>query len=141
VTAEVFLDTSFLVALAITTDQLHGRAKRWSRHVKAMGTRLVTTRAVLLEIGNTLGKQRFRPAAIQLLSTFETDPKVNIVPLTDSLYARAFDLYKNRPDKDWGMTDCVSFVVMGELHLTEALTADQHFEQAGFTALLGRDPD
>jgi predicted nucleic acid-binding protein len=95
---------------------------------------------VLLEIGNALGKLRFRPAAVQLLDSLESDPTVTIVALTDDLYAAAFDLYRRRPDKEWGLIDCVSFVVMTERGLTEALTADGHFEQAGFDPLLHRDP-
>jgi predicted nucleic acid-binding protein len=44
--------------------------------------------------------------------------------------------YESRPDKAWSLTDCISFVVMNQHGLTEALTGDHHFEQAGFTALL-----
>ena len=100
------------------------------------GTRLVTTRAVLLEIGNALAKLRYRDAALQLLEALETDPQVAIVPLTDTLHRRAFDLYRSRPDKEWGLTDCASFVLMRERGLTEALAANEHFRQAGFSALL-----
>ncbi len=57
------------------------------------------------------------------------------VPLTDELYQQAFDLFRDRPDKEWGLIDCASFVVM-QRGLTEALTPDEHFEQAGFRALL-----
>ena len=61
---------------------------------------------------------------------------MGIVPLTNDLYAQALILYRSRIDKEWGLVDCLSFVVMRERMLTEALTADQHFEQAGFQALL-----
>lgn len=44
-------------------------------------------------------------------------------------------LYDARPDKSWSLTDCISFVVMAERDLTEPLTGDHHFDQAGFTAL------
>lgn len=97
---------------------------------------MVTTRAVLLEIGNALASQRFRTAAVQLLDALEADPAVGIAPLTDNLYTQALTLYRSRPDKEWGLIDCLSFVVMHERKLTDALTADQHFEQAGFQALL-----
>ncbi|KAF5428591.1 hypothetical protein C5S39_11130 [Candidatus Methanophagaceae archaeon] len=49
---------------------------------------------------------------------------------------RAIDFYRDREDKEWGLTDCISFIVMGDQGLTDALTADEHFEQAGFRALL-----
>src|SRR5688500_17013849 len=57
----------------------------------------------------------------------------HILSVPTDLWQRAFDLYKQRPDKDWGHTDCISFIVMRELGLEKAFTADQHFEQAGFT--------
>jgi predicted nucleic acid-binding protein len=105
-------------------------------HLTAQGSRLITTRAVLLEIGNALAKQKYRQAAVGLLESLEQDPDVEIIPLTDALYAKGFAIYRQRPDKEWGITDCMSFVVMQERGLREALTGDEHFEQAGFTALL-----
>jgi predicted nucleic acid-binding protein len=73
---------------------------------------------------------------VQLLEALEADSRVDIVPLTEQLYARAMQLYTERPDKEWGLTDCVSFIVMQDQMLTAALTADEHFQQAGFRALL-----
>jgi predicted nucleic acid-binding protein len=96
----------------------------------------VTTRAVLLEIGNALSRERYRTAAVRLLEALEADPDVGIVPLTESLYAQAVALFRDRPDKDWGLTDCVSFVVMRERRMTSALTTDDHFAQAGYQVLL-----
>ena len=55
---------------------------------------------------------------------------------SDTLFARGFNLYRQRSDKAWSLTDCISFVVMADEGLNEALTGDRHFEQAGFTALL-----
>ena len=134
--AEVFLDTAYAIALSSTNDQFHARAVALAEQLEALGTRLVTTRAVLLEIGNALSKQRYRQAAVQLLASLEADPKVDIVPLSESLYARAMQLYRERPDKEWGLTDCESFLIMQDRGLTEALTTDEHFQQAGFRALL-----
>jgi predicted nucleic acid-binding protein len=99
-------------------------------------TRIVTTRAVLMEIGNALSKQRYRPAAVELLLSLENDPKVEIVPVSGDLYAQAFKLFSERTDKEWGLVDCVSFVVMRERGITDALTSDDHFRQAGFNALM-----
>jgi len=96
----------------------------------------VTTRAVLLEIGNALSKQRYRQAAVKLLVALEADPNVEIVPLSDRLYIHALQLYRERPDKEWGMVDCISFIVMEDREILEALTTDNHFQQAGFRVLL-----
>ena len=134
--SEAFLDTSYAVALSAPKDALHERAVALARLLGMSRTRLITTRAVLLEIGNFLSSSRSRVAAVELLSSMENDPLIEIVPLSTDLYLKAFGLYKNRPDKEWGLIDCASFVVMGERGITEALTADQHFEQAGFRALL-----
>jgi predicted nucleic acid-binding protein len=79
---------------------------------------------------------RYRQATIELLNSLEADPNVEIIPLTEDLYARAFRLFRERPDKEWGLTDCISFVVMHERGLIAALTTDEHFQQAGFRALL-----
>lgn len=137
--AEVFLDTAYAIALSVPKDDYHARAILIADEIDAMRTRLVTTRAVILEIGNALSKQRYRHAAVELLEALEADPTVTIVPLTEDLHQRAFHLFRERPDKEWGLTDCVSFVVMWDRQITEALTTDEHFRQAGFTALLLED--
>lgn len=89
---EVFLDTAYAIALSSPSDQFHTRAVALAEQLEATGTRLVTTRAVLLEIGNALSKQRYRQAAVQLLDSLEVDPTVDIVPLSEPLYARAVQL-------------------------------------------------
>lgn len=91
---------------------------------------------MLLEIGNALARQRYRNAAISLLDALAADPTVEIVAILEELNIRALQLYRERPDKEWGLTDCVSFVVMQDRTITEALTTDEHFEQAGFRALM-----
>lgn len=135
-TSEVFLDTAYAIALSVESDAHHERAVEIAERLEDEKTRLVTTRAVLLEIGNALSKKLYRAAAAELLDALEQDSQVEIVSLSNEIYKRAFELFKNRADKDWGLIDCVSFVVMRERGLTEALTTDEHFEQAGFRALL-----
>lgn len=133
---EVFLDTSFAIALSATTDQSHARAVELANQLENSGTRLVTTQAILLEIGNALSKQRYRVAATQLLESLISDPNVEVVPLSNDLYNAAFNLFRNCIDKEWGLIDCASFVVMQERGILDALTTDDHFNQAGFRALL-----
>lgn len=133
---EAFLDASYAIALSASTDQYHQRAVQLAKQVEAERIRLITTRAVVLEIGNALAKLRYRGAASLLLAAIEEDPNIEVVPLSEELYQRAFHLYRQRADKEWGLTDCISFVLMQERGLTAALTADDHFRQAGFRVLL-----
>ncbi|MGI8469159.1 MAG: type II toxin-antitoxin system VapC family toxin [Pyrinomonadaceae bacterium] len=133
---EIFLDTAYAIALSVESDAHHERAVEISEDLESDGVPLVTTRAVLLEIGNALSKRRYRQAAVELLDALEQDQQVEIVPLAEELYRRAFELFISRPDKDWSLVDCVSFVVMRERGITGALTTDEHFEQAGFRPLL-----
>ena len=132
----VFVDTAYAIALASPADEFHPPALALAEQLEAHGTRLLTTPAVLLEIGNALSKLLYRQAAIQLLSSLRSDPSVEIAPLSDQLFEQALQLYAERLDKEWGLTDCVSFVVMQARGITDALTTDEHFQQAGFRALL-----
>lgn len=132
----VFLDTSYAVALSASTDENHQRALDVAEKLEESGSTFVTTRAILLEIGNALARVRYRDAAVRLLNAIENDPNVEIIPASDELYRRAFEMYKERLDKEWGLIDCMSFVVMNDHELTEVLTADHHFRQAGFHTLL-----
>jgi predicted nucleic acid-binding protein len=131
---EIFLDSAFAIALAVETDAFHEKAVQIADDLD--GSVLVTTRAILLEIGNALSKRSFRKAGARLLASLEMDESVVITPLSDELYEKALNLFVKRPDKEWGMTDCISFVVMQERGISEALTTDAHFQQAGFRVLM-----
>ncbi len=133
---EIFLDTSFAIAIVSPRDQLHKTANIWLDKIEDSETPIVTTQAVFLEIGNALSKSAFRNVGIGILNHYENDPKTTIISLTDDLYKTAFELFSNRTDKEWGLVDCISFIVMQKREITEALTADEHFVQAGFRALL-----
>lgn len=131
---EIFLDSAFAIALSVKTDSFHQKAVQISDNLDDVI--LVTTRAILLEIGNALSKRAFRKAGGKLLASLEMDEGVLILPITDELYAKSFDLFAKRPDKEWSLTDCISFMVMQERGMSEALTTDDHFQQAGFRALM-----
>ena len=70
------------------------------------------------------------------ITSLEKDPAITIAAIDPELLRRGLRRYDERPDKTWSLTDCVSFVVMEDHGLTDALTGDHHFEQAGFRALL-----
>ncbi len=132
----VFLDTSFSIALSVATDELHQRALELTKQISNGKTRLITTQAVILEIGNALSKLKYRQFFVKIIEHWEADPNVMIVPLTNELCTKAFELFRSRLDKEWGLVDSTSFVVMQERKITDALTADEHYTQAGFRALL-----
>ena len=134
--SEVFLDTSYAIAISSSRDEHRPRALELSRHLRSEGIRIITTRAVVIEIGNALSKAHLRGGAITLIDAMEADPHVEIIPVSEGLYAEGAELYRNREDKEWGMADCISFAVMRNRGVQDALTADDHFRQAGFRALL-----
>jgi len=133
---KIFIDASYAIALSSVTDRYHHKAVVLSEQIESTATALTTTRAVILEICNALARLHYRAAAIELLDSLEQDPNVEIIPLSEELYDRAMELYRQRPDKEWGITDCISFVVMKNHGLTKALTTDEHFKQAGLRAML-----
>ncbi|HEU4561906.1 MAG TPA: PIN domain-containing protein [Longimicrobium sp.] len=133
---EVFLDTSFAVALTVASDRHHTQALALADEAVPARAKLVTTAAVVLEIGNSLARARYRGSAVDVLTSLRIDPRVEIVPLTDDLLTDAFERYRARRDKEWGLTDCVSFLVMERRGLVDVLSADDHFRQAGFRPLM-----
>ena len=131
-----FLDSAYLIALAVEQDAFHPAARRWARKTETEAWLFLTTWAVMLEMGNALAKPQYREMAVSILNGFQEDPTITVVPLNESLLHRAIALFTERPDKGWSLTDCLSFLVMEDAGLHDALTTDVHFEQAGFRALL-----
>ena len=129
----VFIDTHFVIALINSRDRHHEQAIQLSERFD--GRPLLVTDAVLLEIGNGLARN-YKSQAVQLIEHFLTSPEIEVVALTPELFQEALVLYKAYQDKEWGLVDCVSFVVMRRKNITSALTFDQHFVQAGFQALM-----
>jgi len=131
----LFVDTAFLLAVFNQRDQYHQAALRLSARVRKC-RELWTTDAVLLEIGAAFSAPAQRQIAVRIWDEFHTDPRCRLVEVSGPLLGRAMDLFRNRPDKAWSLADCASFVLMGDHGLTDALTCDAHFVQAGLRALL-----
>ncbi|HWD20210.1 MAG TPA: PIN domain-containing protein [Verrucomicrobiae bacterium] len=134
--SELFLDAAYLIALAQPQDSHHQKALMLAANVRSKRAAIVTNRAVLLEAGSALSRTRFRAAAVQLINSLENARSVKVLPLTEELARAGWALFCARLDKQWSWTDCISFVTMREFHIRQALTTDEHFEQAGFVALL-----
>jgi uncharacterized protein len=129
----VFLDTGGLIAVVNVDDQWHDVAVRAWDAVIGSAVPLVTTNLVLVELGDGLSRQRYRHLATDLHDRFVESDEVEIVNLLQDDFDAAWLLFRDRPDKEWGMTDCTSMVVMHRLGVSRAFTTDHHFEQAGFT--------
>jgi uncharacterized protein len=129
----VFVDTVYLLALINPNDFWHEKALEWARRISEP---LVTTEAVLTEVADALSHRDRRKWAIDAIRDLRSDPQVAVTPGSADLFLRGFELYASRHDKDWSLTDCMSFVAMRDLGIDRALTADIHFAQAGFKSLL-----
>lgn len=129
-----FADTFYFLALRNPQDEAHAQAVAATSQLG--GRTLVTTAWVLTEVADALAKPANRAGFAELMTMLSSNPDVEVVPPTQDLFESGVALYVRRPDKDWSLTDCISFVVMTERPITEALTGDHHFEQAGFRALL-----
>lgn len=136
----LFVDTAYLHAVLNLRDQWHESAVRWEARLAVTRHHLVTTELVLLEIGNAHSKVRLRSQGVRAIDLLRSNAWVEVIPSSPELFAAGFDLYRNRPDKNWGQTDCCSFVAMRERGPMAALTTDEHFRQAGFRALLLENP-
>jgi len=129
----VFADTSFYLALFSDDDAHHDRAVALSKELR---TPIVTTEFIVLELGDALSALANRALFVSLYDEFLRSRSPMIVPVSPELIDQGFQLFRSRSDKSWSLTDCTSFVVMQQRGMTEALTTDRHFKQAGFTALL-----
>lgn len=132
----VFADTSFWIALVFTRDQFHSLAREYSQLIES---EIVTTSAVLLETTNALALPPWRRAVVTLVNRIQDRDDIEVVPLSSDLWERGWKLFVDRPDKGWSLTDCISFVVMHDRGIADALTSDMHFQQAGFRPLLSDD--
>jgi hypothetical protein len=131
--SRVFADTFYFFAVLNPADEAHRRALEFAT---AHDEPIVTTAWVLTELADGLAATTRRGAVSRLVDRLRADPENEIVPPTEELMARGMALYDARPDKQWSLTDCISFVAMQDRQINEALTGDHHFEQAGFVALL-----
>ena len=132
----VFLDTSGLVAVANSDDQWHPVGNRLWSELVASSSELVTTSLVLIELADGLSRVQHRDLALRIVRNLRASPRVRIVQCDAQLEHEGWDLFSQRMDKEWGMTDCVSICVMQSLEIEAAFTADSHFEQAGFRILI-----
>lgn len=130
---EQFADTFVFLAMLNRNDGKHAAAVQ---ALYAARGSLVTTAWVLTELADGLCAARSLALFVAMEERLRRDPRVTIIPAEDATYQEGLELYRQRTDKDWSLTDCISFVVMRRRGIVEALTGDHHFEQAGLVCLL-----
>src|SRR5437868_4868861 len=118
----LFADSFYFLALRNPRDAAYSRAKAITPQIA--GRTLVTTAWVLTEIGDALAAPANRAGFAELLQFLRSNPQVMIVPPEVKLFEQGVEFYRRRSDKAWSLTDCISFVVMADLGISEALTAD-----------------
>jgi predicted nucleic acid-binding protein len=134
----VFLDTSGWIAVLSADDELHGVASALLPRFSSERRILFTTDWVLAEAANGLARTAARNRFPQAVTVFRQSSNGRLVRVDGQLFDQALELYQQARDKTWGLTDCASFLVMRAQGIHDALTADRHFEQAGFECLLPR---
>jgi predicted nucleic acid-binding protein len=129
----IFADTFFFLAVLNAQDRaFHEKALAANR----MDRPMCTSAWVLIELADHLCDERNRHLYGMIVDALRTDSRYEIIPADQKTLDAAVELYRQRADKAWSLTDCTSFVLMRQKEIREALTGDRHFEQAGFTALL-----
>lgn len=136
---KVFVDTAAWIALLNSRDAYHSSVRQVMDRLRQQKASLITTEFVLLEVADALSNPPVRSQTVNFVDSLLQLPQVpalQIIPINRSLWLEGWALYKQRADKEWGLTDCTSFVVMTQEQVTQAFTSDRHFEQAGFVNLL-----
>ena len=129
----LFADSFFFFAYLNAADAAHEPAEQY---FAGFDGSLVTTEWVLTELADGMAGIGDRETFSEFHEALRSDPAVTVLPSSPELFAEGLALYSSRKDKEWTLTDCISFIVMKRERLGEALTGDHHFKQAGFTTLL-----
>lgn len=135
----LFADTFYWIALADFNDNAHQQALTVTRERAASS--IVTTDEVLAEY-LTFFAAAPAPLRQQVAASVQAilaDPLIRVIPQSRTSFLAGLELYIQRPDKGYSLTDCISMQTMRRQGLTEALTRDRHFEQEGFQVLF-REP-
>ncbi len=129
----IFADTFYFLALWNPQDQGHAKALAFTGGYREA---LLTTDWIVTELADALACLPNRQRFLRLFRILHQLKDLAIIPASRAILEEGLGLYESRPDKEWSLTDCISFVVMKKEGIVEALTGDHHFEQAGFLALL-----
>ncbi len=133
----VFADTFFFLGILNRADQAHEPCRRFAAEFDG---RLVTTDFVLLELADALSSVAHRLRTARFIQQLRASASLTCVPASEKLLSQALELYESRPDKEWSLTDCASFVAMRDNQLTEAATGDRHLRSGVSRRCLDKPP-
>ena len=128
----VFLDTGYVLALELANDQNHQAATRHWQRVRTALPPLVTTSYVFDEVVTYFNSRGYHAKAVQVGHNLLRSPSVQLVHVDERLFLAGWAYFQQYQDKDYSLTDCISFVVMRKFGITRAFAFDKHFTQAGF---------
>ncbi len=131
----LFLDTSFLLALELADDGNHGAAiEHWKENVAKLPS-LITTSFVFSEVVTFFNTRGLHDKAVKLGHSLLRSQSVTLTHVDENLFHQGWIYFEKHRDKKYSLTDCISFLVMQKNSITDALTFDKHFEQAGFRVI------
>jgi predicted nucleic acid-binding protein len=134
--SKVFLDTSGWIALLNASDALHSAADSLWKQVGRQRGKIITTDWIVAEAGNGMARAPSRSGFTDSVRRLLASPSAELIFVDDDLLSRALQLYSEREDKNWGLVDCASFLLMEREAMRDVFGTDRHFEQAGFHCLL-----
>ncbi len=129
----VFADTYYFLALLNPKDNSHQASHQFNETFEG---NLLTTEWVLTEVADAMAGIQNRNKFLQLLDFLRSRPDVELIRSNSESFDQGVGLFRERPDKEWSLTDCISMSVMQSRSIREVLTGDRHFEQGGFEILL-----
>jgi len=131
-----FIDTSYFIALASKLDQYHDKAVKLAKQILSKNIKLITSEFILLEVGNSFSKMHLKQKGINIIKSVYDDENIELITLSNQFYESGLKIFFRENDKNWSLTDCISFSIMHEKEINDSLTSDIHFIQAGFNKLL-----
>lgn len=136
--SKLFVDTSGWGNLIDVSQPFHSLAVTLYRLARQPNPKIITTNYIITELVALLTSplRLKRTQIITFIQSLKTSPYLEILHIDSETDSQAWELLVNREDKQWSLVDCSSFIVMKQRSITDSLTSDHHFEQAGFTRLL-----
>jgi len=134
--SEIFADSSGFYAILVKEDDRHRAALRVLRESRRRKRGFITTDYVLDETATLLKARGFTHLLEKFFEIVESSHACRIEWMDPERFRETKALFFKHSDQGWSFTDSFSFLVMKHLRLRDALTKDEHFEQAGFNVLL-----